>query len=52
MPLIIGMNSGSSFDGIDVVLAETDIADDGFPTPLCFYLVLVSYGLEKLKRSF
>ena len=36
MPLIIGMNSGSSFDGIDVVLAETDIADDGFPTPPVF----------------
>ena len=25
------MNSGSSFDGIDVVLAETEIAPDGFP---------------------
>ena len=29
--LIMGMNSGSSFDGIDVVLAETEIAEDGFP---------------------
>lgn len=31
MTLIMGMNSGSSFDGIDVILEETDIADDGFP---------------------
>lgn len=36
MPLIMGMNSGSSFDGIDVVLAETKIADDGFPCPPVF----------------
>ena len=33
MDLIMGMNSGSSFDGIDVVLAETEIAPDGFPRP-------------------
>lgn len=33
MDLIMGMNSGSSFDGIDVVLAETEIAEDGFPRP-------------------
>jgi len=33
MALIMGMNSGSSFDGIDVILAETEIADDGFPAP-------------------
>lgn len=26
-----GMNSGSSFDGIDVVLCETCIDEDGFP---------------------
>jgi anhydro-N-acetylmuramic acid kinase len=31
MDLIMGMNSGSSFDGIDVVLAETQIDADGFP---------------------
>ena len=31
MALIMGMNSGSSFDGIDVILAETEIAEDGFP---------------------
>lgn len=28
---IMGMNSGSSFDGIDVILAEISIAEDGFP---------------------
>ena len=33
MDLIMGMNSGSSFDGIDVILAETEIAEDGFPKP-------------------
>ncbi|MFV0529666.1 MAG: anhydro-N-acetylmuramic acid kinase [Lachnospiraceae bacterium] len=32
MELIMGMNSGSSFDGIDVVLAEIEMAEDGFPT--------------------
>ena len=32
MALIMGMNSGSSFDGIDVVLCEIDMDADGFPT--------------------
>lgn len=31
MDLIMGMNSGSSFDGIDVILAETEMEVDGFP---------------------
>src|SRR4030081_2037635 len=31
MTLVIGMNSGSSFDGIDVVLAEIHQAEDGQP---------------------
>lgn len=31
MDLIMGMNSGSSFDGIDVILAETSMDKDGFP---------------------
>lgn len=31
MTVIMGMNSGSSFDGIDAVLAEIDIAPDGHP---------------------
>ncbi len=36
MDKIIGVNSGSSFDGIDVILAETELASDGFPKPLKF----------------
>ncbi|MDO4274517.1 MAG: anhydro-N-acetylmuramic acid kinase [Eubacteriales bacterium] len=32
MDLIMGMNSGSSFDGIDVILAEISMDEDGFPT--------------------
>lgn len=31
MDFIMGMNSGSSFDGIDVVLCETEMDVDGFP---------------------
>jgi anhydro-N-acetylmuramic acid kinase len=29
MAKVIGLNSGSSFDGLDVVLAEVDISDEG-----------------------
>lgn len=32
MALVIGMNSGSSFDGIDAVLTEISLAPDGHPT--------------------
>lgn len=32
MALVLGLNSGSSFDGMDAVLIELDIADDGHPT--------------------
>ena len=33
MALVIGMNSGSSFDGIDAVLMEIELAPDGQPAP-------------------
>lgn len=32
MALVLGMNSGSSFDGIDVVLCEISMDTDGFPS--------------------
>jgi len=36
MPLALGMNSGSSFDGIDAVLVEIALGSDGQPTPPLF----------------
>lgn len=38
MDLIMGMNSGSSFDGIDVILAETEMAGRRLPESPTFYL--------------
>lgn len=32
MPVVIGINSGSSFDGVDAVAIEIDLAEDGHPT--------------------
>jgi len=31
MTRVIGLNSGSSFDGVDVVLVEIDNGPDGYP---------------------
>jgi anhydro-N-acetylmuramic acid kinase len=31
MAKVIGLNSGSSFDGVDVVLVEIDNGPDGYP---------------------
>ena len=31
MALVVGLNSGSSFDGIDVVLIDIPTAEDGLP---------------------
>jgi anhydro-N-acetylmuramic acid kinase len=33
VPYAVGLNSGSSFDGVDAVLIELDVDADGFPTP-------------------
>ena len=41
MDLIMGMNSGSSFDGIDVILAEIEMDSDGFPKAPRFILSLI-----------
>ena len=32
MPYIVGLNSGSSFDGVDAVICSIDIAEDGHPS--------------------
>lgn len=36
MPYIIGLNSGSSFDGVDAVLCEISLAQDGHPSKPTF----------------
>ena len=33
MSIAIGLNSGSSFDGVDAVVIEIDLCPDGHPTP-------------------
>ena len=36
MALVIGLNSGSSFDGIDIVLVEITNGPDGYPARSLF----------------
>ena len=60
MDLIMGMNSGSSFDGIDVILAETEMAEDGFPKAPRFIcggsyewpIICAEQCLQKKQHSF
>lgn len=48
MDLIMGMNSGSSFDGIDVILAETEMAEDGFQKHRVLFVEDLMSGQKKL----
>ena len=52
MDLIMGMNSGSSFDGIDVILAETEMAEDGFRKHRVLSAEALMNGQRKLLTLF
>jgi anhydro-N-acetylmuramic acid kinase len=56
MDLIIGLNSGSSFDGIDAVLVEIEASEDGYPKKPKFIDGLAydwpKFIEEKVKKAF
>ena len=49
MPYIVGLSSGSSFDGIDAVLCTIDLDNDGHPTPPKYVAGLTIDWPESLK---
>lgn len=56
MALVIGLNSGSSFDGVDAVLVDVERADDGYPL-LPRFIAGIAHDwpddvAERVKRAF